>query len=488
MDTAFNRAGVPMTTVDDAKRKLYDTTFLLGRFRRRVAIQTLAGLSDPVAMVLLAEALGENHPNSDEIQEVLQQLSLEQDAEKVVTLWVMWGQAPHPALAVVLAKLGWPPTRSVEMRIARDVLAAATAGVSPEILRAVIVLVRSLPVADEALNDAIYVAWIHSQSEELGRVITEQGRQPGNPALEALHALVMGCIERYTALQDEDGELLVQAFAVAPPLFRERMARAVASSSDRRIKDAYRWALSGGDVDDTQAVANLKLVGDEDGLFERTRTLPLEAVLELCEHWANSPNRPSRPKPQEVVNRAVTAYHALGQHPGGASPRLPEGLVDIFDYWHRQQPSDAELYADLQAEDPFRKARGLYLGYEHKLVEHQHLVVAAHSEHWPERLVARLIAPAILQEAKEDHVLWVSVCAGGSALLQTPIDGTPEDYHRYQRLRQKTRGAAAVRIRTLLEILCAFQGAFVASGISIDETAEAAESSAIEVEDAAEEF
>ena len=43
---------------------------------------------------------------------------------------------------------------------------------------------------------------------------------------------------------------------------------------------------------------------------------------------------------------------------------------------------------------------------------------------------------------------------------------------------------AAARTRALLEILCAFQGAFVASGISVDETAEATEPTAVEVEDA----
>jgi len=46
------------------------------------------------------------------------------------------------------------------------------------------------------------------------------------------------------------------------------------------------------------------------------------------------------------------------------------------------------------------------------------------------------------------------------------------------------RGAAAARTRGLLEILCAFQGAFVASGITVDESAEATERTAVEIEDA----
>jgi len=473
-------------TIEDAKHRLYDTTPLLGRFRRYAAIQALAEFPDPTSTLLLAGALSQNHPNSDEIQRVLQRLSLDRDAEKVMALWSAWGQAPHPALAMVLTRLGWPPGRPVEMKTARDVFATATASALPDVLQTVVVFAKSLPVADEALNDAIYVAWIHSQSEELEQVITAQERQPGNPALEALHSLVTGRMDRYTTLQDEDGKLLAQAFTMAPSSFRNRIAQTVASSLDRHVKDAYRQALSDGRLDDTQAVATLKLVGDEDGLFEKTRSLSLGVVLDLCERWATSPGRPSRPKSRDVVNRAVTAFQALGQFQGDSSPSLPKGLVDIFDYWRGQQPSDVELRADLQAEDPFRRARGLYLG--HGLVNHQRLVAAAHSEHWPERLVAQLVSPTPLTAIKEDHVLWVSMCSGGSAMLQTPIDGTPEDYHRHHRLLEKTRGSAAARIHMLLEILCAFQGYFVASGISIDETAEAAESSAVEIEDAEEDF
>ena len=384
----------------------------------------------------------------------------------------------------MLATLGWPPGRAVEVATARAVLAAATDGTSPEILQAVTVLARALPVADETLNDAVYGAWLRSRSEALERLIAEQGRLPGSVVLEALHALVTGQVERYAALRDEDGALLSQAFAMAPEPFRERIARTVASSPDRRLKEAYRQALTGGGLDDARSVDSLKRVGDEDGLFEKTKALRLGAVLDLCERWAGSDARPSRPEQRAVVERAVTAYRALGKFQVELGPELPKGLVDLFEYWRREKPSDADLRADLQAEDPFRKARGLYLGHERGLVDRQGLARAANSEHWPERLVARLVDPATLAEAKEDHVLWVSACAGDGALIQTPIGGTPEDYARHSDLLGKVRGAAAARTRALLEIVCAFQGAFVASGITIDETAEATEPTAVEVEDA----
>lgn len=471
-------------TLEQAKRKLYDTTFLLGRFRRRAAIRELAETPDPAGVLVLAEALGKNHSNAEAILPLLQGLSPERDADKVTALWRAWAAQPQPALAGVLAKLGWPPGRAVEPATARAVLAGATDGASPEILQAVTVFARSLPVADETVNDAVYGAWLRSRSEALERLIAEQGRQPGSPALEALHALVTGQMERYVALRDEDGSLLSQAFAMAPEPFRERIAHAVAGSPDRRLKEAYRRALAGGGVDDARSVDSLKRVGDEDGLFEKTRSLRLGAVLDLCERWAGSDARPSGSEQRKVVDRAVTAYRSLGQFKVEPGPELPKGLVDLFEYWRREKPADADLRGDLQADDPFRKARGLHLGHERGLVDRQHLAMAANSEHWPERLVARLIDPATLAETREDHVLWVSACAGDGAMLQTPIGGTPEDYARHSSLLAKVRGAAAARTRALLEIVCVFQGAFVASGVTIDETAEATERTAVEVEDA----
>ncbi len=93
-------------TIEDARHKLYDTTFLLGRSRRRSAIRALAESPDPADTMLLAEALGKNHPNSDEILGVLQRLSPERDADKVAALWKAWGQAPQSVLTEVLTQLG----------------------------------------------------------------------------------------------------------------------------------------------------------------------------------------------------------------------------------------------------------------------------------------------------------------------------------------------------------------------------------------------
>ncbi len=472
-------------TMQEAKAKLYDTTVLLGMFRRRAAIKELAGSADPAGVVALAEALGKGgHPDAGRIADALRHLSAERDADKVKALWVGWAATPTPALASILEGLGWPPAQPVDSRLARAVLGLYRVEAAPESHRAVAALARALPTNDEALNDAVYGAWIRSQSAELETLIAEQGRQPGSPALEALHALVTGQLNRYVALKDEDGMLLVQAYQLAPEPFRARLAQTVAASPDRRVKEAYRRALMGGGVDAAQGIDNLRRVGDEDGLFEAARSLRLAEVLGLCEHWAGNPGRPAGARQRAAVDRAVTAWRGLGEFRVEPGPQLPEGLVDLFEWWRGQQPDDARLRADLNAADPFAKARGLFLGFERGLVDAARIASATRSEHWPERLVARLVDPGVQGQAKEDHVLWVSACAGDASLLDAPIGGTPEDYARNTDLLGQARGPAAARNKALLEILCTFQGVFVASGITLDESAEAPDKTGVEIEDA----
>lgn len=473
-------------TLDEARKRLFDTTFLLGGLRRRAAIKALAASPGEAGVLALVAALGQNHPSPQEILHALVRLSPEAEADKVEALWTALVSDPKPALAGVLARLGWPRARVVPAKTARDVLSVAVEGTGPEILQAIAVFARALPVGDEAGNDAIFAAWVRSQSAELERLIAEQGRQPATPALEALHALVTGRLERYAALKDQDGTCLVQAFALAPEPFRARLAQSVAASPDRAIKEAYRRALSSGAVDQAQGVENLKLVGDEDGLFEQTRALRLLDVLDLCERWTVSPGRPAHPAHRAAVDRAVASYRSLGDFKVEPGPELPDGMVDLFEHWRSEKPSDADLRADLAAEDPFRKARGLYLGQERGLIDAKRLADAAGSEQWPERLIARLVDPAALAGAKEDHVLWVNACAGDGALLMAPIGGTPEDYARHSTNLQQASGPAAGRTRALLSILCTFQGVFVAGGISVDETGEATDRGAVELEDAGE--
>ena len=471
-------------TADEAKDRLYDTTFLFGALRRRAAIKALAEVPDSSGVIALAQALQEGHPQDGRIRSVLRQLSPLRDEKKIAALWAEWAQAPGPRLASILSALGWPLGGSLEARFVRAVLAAATSAAAPEVLQAVAVLARALPVKDESLNDGIYAAWIRSQSAELEKLIDEQARQASSPALEALHALVTGRLERYAELKDADGMLLVHAFGMAPEPFRARIARTVGANPDRRLLENYRRALSSVTTDAARNVENLKLVGDEDGLFEVTRSLRLLDVLDLCERWSASAGRPTGTQQRVAVERALAAHRTLSTFKVEDSPPLPDGLVDVFEWWRNVKPSDAQLRSDLDAPDPFQKARGLYLGRECGLVDDARLRAAAASDHWPERLVARLLEPDLFSEAEHDHVFWVNACAGDASLLHSPIEGTPEDYARHTALLGEARGPIGSRTRAFLKILCAFQGVFVASGIVVDESTEATDRGAVEIEDA----
>src|SRR3989338_7350393 len=227
------------------------------------------------SVTALAGALDKGHPDAARIDIVLRQLSAERDTGKVLALWGHWAQVPTVPVAAILAHLGWPTGCAAQPKIMRDILAAVNQDATSEILKAVTAFARSLPVADEGINDAIYGAWMHSQSDDLEQLITEQERQPGNHALEALHALVAHRPEGYAALHDENGRVLIQPFNRAPEPLREGLARAVPPSHDRRLKAAYREALAGSGADASSSVDNLKRVADEDGLFESCRSLRL---------------------------------------------------------------------------------------------------------------------------------------------------------------------------------------------------------------------
>ncbi|MDO8812569.1 MAG: hypothetical protein Q7J38_11160 [Gallionella sp.] len=434
------------------------------------------------SVIALAEALDKGHPDAARIGIVLRQLSAERDTGKVLALWGYWAQALTAPVAAILAHLGWPPGCAAQPKMVRDIFTAVNQDTAPEILKAITVFVRSLPVADEGINDAIYGVWMRSQSGDLEWLITEQKRQPGNPALEALHALVAHRPECYTALHDENGHLLIQAFTMASEPLRERLARAVAASHDRRLKAAYREALAGSGADATSSVDNLKRVADEDGLFESCRVLRLMQVLDLCERWAGIAARPSGASQRAAVDRAVAAYRRLQDVEAESGPTLPVGLVDIVDWWRAQEPDDAQLHVDLDADDPFIKARGLFLGHGRGIVDATRIAAAATSEHWPERLMARLVDPVFCAQPGEDHVCWASAFACDAALLNARVGGTPEDYARHTEL--LAAGQADARNRGLLEILCAFQAVFVGAGITVDASADAAHRHAIEVEDA----
>jgi hypothetical protein len=469
--------------MQEIKDRLYDKRFILGGFRRRKAIKTLAASGEISDLLLLAEALDRDHPDKGRLVAMLLRLDLENDAARITALWAFWAERPRPGLAKVLAALGWPPGVRPEIRLMRGVLGAATADAPEEVNQASAVFARVLPISDEAVNNEIYLAWVRSRSEAFEKLLADQKRLPGQPELEALYALVVGDTARYEQLKDESGELLALAFGMAPEAFQERMSRTVAASPSRRLKESYRVALLGGGLEESRKAESLKLVGDEDGLFELIKGMALGDALSLCERWAETGKRPNLPENAGVVERAVGFWKDLGRIEVTPGPALPEGMEDIFAWWRNQAPSDADLRADLKADDPLQKARGLYMGHEKGWVGDGELKEAAGSEHWPLRLAARLLSPGLHAAGGQDHVHWVSLCAGDAGLLQMPVSGSPDDHRRHSERLQNTRGQAASRTRTMLEILCTFQGAFVAGGVTVEDQVQPTETESISVGD-----
>ena len=177
---------------EEARRKLYDDTFLLGRFRRRSAIRELSAATDAASVIVLAEALGKNHPDAARIDAALRQLSAARDPARVLALWEYWSRSPGIPLASILAHLGWPQGQTVQEKTACDILALARQGAATETLGAVTAFARSLPADAAESNDALLGAWLRTGSEELERIVTEQERKPASPAAAVALAEALG--------------------------------------------------------------------------------------------------------------------------------------------------------------------------------------------------------------------------------------------------------------------------------------------------------
>jgi len=126
---------------------------------------------------------------------------------------------------------------------------------------------------------------------------------------------------------------------------------------------------------------------------------------------------------------------------------LPESCTVIFGAFDRHNLGDllfAHVVAALLPGQDLVFAgiadRDLTAWGGHRVEALARLAAAAKNEHWPERLVARLADPALLAQGAEDHVMWVSACAGDAALIQAPIGGTPEDYGRVIRAEMEKWG------------------------------------------------
>ena len=481
------------------KRDLFDTTFLVGGFRQRRALKALAESPEVRVADVLAEALAKNHPRANSIRAVLLAWTPPGDQAKIDRLWGLWSQARDERLGKLLVQLGvpaaardvqvvslWKLGRPVKLTADQRSVRSALGWVrdaDPDIRRGLAKTIEQVP-NDERLNDEIVEAWAKHESSELEALIQKQGRKPARPELEALFYLVTGQAKAYQALQDERGEYFLQAFLMASATFRQRINDTVVKSGNARLVAIYSKAMGGRDgFDRGLYLEALKKAGDEDQLFECLREMHLLESLEHCQRWAETGRLPTHDRRRQAAERAVAAYRGLGQIAVEQGPAPPSGLRDLFAVWEQEPVSEAQQRDDARAADPLRRARALYRGQGAAGAVHSQASPAADSDDWPVRLVARLQDPALA--AREDHVQWISALSGiDAAVLQATVAGTPVEYKRFSDLLARARrgGPAAGRGVRLLEILCALQGAFVATdGDWGEDTREATDQRAIDV-------
>jgi len=354
----------------------------------------------------------------------------------------------------------------------------------PDVKKGVAVYAGMLPVTEEAA-DAIYGVWLKFGSPDLEAVIRSQDRKPSNPSLEALFLLLDNQVQKYLALENEQGERFQEAYALATESFRKRLNDVVLKSGNRRLADAYEKALAGrSDFSSDLFIKARTTAGDDPGLFEATKYMTLTGLLDLCKRWAENGWRPPEERQRKLVERAVAAYPRVGSPEIAADAPAPAGTSDLFVSLRKQNLGDREIIAGLDDPGPFVRMRSLYLGAMRNLLPAGRLERAVQGADWPERLAARLSQMGAA--SGKDHVEWVNTCAGSGELLTAPVNCTPDEYEYFGRILHATPATAgefAGRYRALTEILHAFQSVHAAGRIVVGDDDSAQERGAVQMVD-----
>lgn len=467
--------------LQQAKAQLADTTFLLGHFRQNAALKFLAESKDIAAIWILVQAL-EDDRRSGKISSIL---LADQRQPQTDELWRLWAQSRSPKLGAVLKKknmgaqdqelqrisllkLNRPAEIGQDRASVRKAL-ALLADPDPDVQQAVAVYAGLLPQDDDN-GDEIYAAWLKHDSAPLAVQIRRRNHKPTNPGMEALFLLLDQQVEAYLALENEQGERFQEAYTLASEAMRQRLNGVVLHSGNARLTQAYEKALSGQSGFDLDLYLRaLKTANNETGLLEASQHMTLPGLLDLCQRWSENGWRPEDARTAALVERALAGFAQVGDLELRVEATSPPGTVDLFDYWRRQYRQRREIANDLDQEDPFLRARSLYLHSRLGTLPPGRLEQAARSDDWPERLVARLFRPDLAQGT--DHVHWVNVCGGSADLLTMPVNCNPEQHGHITRLLQQSqsgKGEAAQRYQGLLAILHAFQ-AYFAGWIEVGE-------------------
>ncbi len=477
-----------------ARTDLFDTTFVLGRFRQNAALKQLAASPETGALDILVSAL-EQGVRAGKIQAIL---LTREDQPAIDHLWRIWSAGRSQGLASVLSRKGAPSRNPALLELSHLKLGKITnlaqdrAGMrrvfalftdpDPDVKRNLLTYAEGLPATEESA-DELYGVWLHHDADSLAQIIRRQGRRPSNPALDALFLLLDSRVEEYLALENERGELFQEAYIMAAEAQRLRLNDVVLQSGNRRLADAYEVAMSGRDDFSSDLVIKAKKTAEDDqGLFAATRYMTLPGLLDLCGRWAANGWRPAPARERDLVERAVAACARAGDVETAVDVSTPAGTQDLFDCWRGEQHSDQDLLAGLGHADPFVRMRSLYLGGLRNILPAGRLDQAAKSPDWPERMVVRLLQPS--DTAGQDHVHWVNGTAGGGELLTAPVDCTPEDLEHFgqilYRIPEQASGFAG-RYRALTQVLHAFQSIHAVGRIVVEDDDGAREQGDIQV-------
>jgi len=339
-----------------------------------------------------------------------------------------------------------------------------------EAVRAGVVAYASRLPDEARANDALYDAWIRSQSQEMREVLTSQQRLPSSVAKETLLRLSMGDAEGYLALDDENGQIFREAWGLAPDPLRQLVVQTVTRSGNSRLIDAYTHALGSSGTDANIALEARKTAGDEDGLFEACRPLKILDLLDECSRWADGGRLPEDPARKRAVDNALAAWQEVGRIEFEEAPQLPEGLVDFF---------EADLESRIDSPDPLMRLHAAVNGKG--TVDPKQWIK---SEAWPERLAARLLDPELA--GTPDHVEWTSLAGGviSNAIFATTAEGTPAEHETLLELRKANDGRndrAAALNHGLAGVLVAFQSHFQRGAIYTEADDSADDEAAIQV-------
>lgn len=436
-------------------KALFNSSAFLGKFRRKRAMERLLSENSKRAGLLLAEAVEVGHPEADTILSRLFHLRADKSAQTIAAAWNYWKQSRFTVVDRILRNSG---------RLKRE-------------------LVESLALmpCDAESDSVVFMLWKLLDEETIGDIIEKQQRRAPDLELDALFGLVRGDAGRYFELDDPEHLIFVKLWHSASPSQRSRIGTTVFESRNPALIGAYD-SVVGKEQNPLLILDVLKNAGDHDTLFKRLHGMPFTRVLELLDYWTHEVGRPEEPSARESVEQALAVYRDLLALPVPDETGLPPGTRPLLA--HRE----AHPVMALAAEEPFNRAGALYVAAQQGMIPYEQLVGASRNGSWPEKLVARLLAPEIVPEREKEHVCWLEAADNPEArMMSIRMPGSMDDYHYFLDLLAELECATdpeLLRRRALLRIMTIMQRHFLRGVITVDDSDDAPEKSAVETEDA----